>query len=145
MKPLLDYDDAVQECAAAFAYTIGYAQRNGVDNAAWFMALFKTAVAQSFATLAIKNIRARSFYAEPVENLDKIEYSEGILFTALNQASEELRTVLSIIASSPSEFLDLVLKQANDRKWSRRVLRLCGIYDVKVDVIGELRTLLQKD
>jgi NACalpha-BTF3-like transcription factor len=53
VEPLMDYSDAVQECALLFL-TIRKHYRGKVDNAGWLMSLFKTTVRNHWNTISMK-------------------------------------------------------------------------------------------
>lgn len=144
---LYDYEEAVQECALIFARCCNY-YRGEIDNPAWFMALYKRAVANDFHTFATRNAHAVEaqrewWFTHPDGPGGGTTTAPSEAMAALQNASDELKLVLKTIASAPSEFLEILLKQSNLKKWNRRLLRLSGISEVKdTDVLTELKTLL---
>ena len=147
-------EDALQECALIFARCIE-TYKDRVDNPAWMMSLFQMAVRNDWITFAQKDTQHRGLNWLPTQGdvsdlrelgklpIQRIEItqSEGPLLAALSGASEELRTVLGIIFSSPAEVLDVLLSPRSPHKLNLALCRLCGI-KTKVDVVSELRALL---
>jgi hypothetical protein len=144
---LCEFDDAVQECAVVFA-RCAKLYYGKVDNAAWFMALYKAAVVNYFNTLAKKNKKAaESSKTAPPRYADgeAVDWSSGPLLALLNQASVELREVLIVIAAAPSELLTLMLagSKSDAAAWSRALCRLARTRRVRNDLLFELRNLLE--
>jgi hypothetical protein len=165
----MDYADALQACAECFA-RCAYMYRGKIDNAAWFMSVFKIAVVNEFNTLSIADMTQRALMQEEVNeyltnreterraklkqprrenNYSKdcytktVDFNDGPLQIALKQASNELHVVLNVISNAPAEMLGMLLTNDGvaDEVWSRRICRLCGIKKQR-NVIGELRELL---
>jgi hypothetical protein len=155
VSTILEREDAVQECAVAFARCCKY-YSGKVDNPAWFMSLFKRAVINDFNSLTYKNdkliavrtkvLAARDLAKENAdhEGIDAIEYPNGPLYSVLTHASEELRQVLGIIAIGPHELVSLMLTLSSscDAEWSRSMCRLARTKKIRSDLISELRSLL---
>jgi len=160
----MDRKEALQECAFCFAkclkYTTGYGGE--VDNPKWFMSLFQRSVVNHFNTLATRDKRAFSESGSPLSRSEEFpeithgwsesddpagvayEYGDGPLLAAISGASAELKQVLMVIASAPTELLALLLREDSDETaWSRRMCRLCRVPNVNTNVIGELKNLLR--
>lgn len=118
-----------------------------VDNPKWLMGLYKISLVNEFhyhaAVIRGQREAEGAFAAAAHAGSRDIDHNLGVLGSALADASEELRTVLRIIAGAPAELLDLMLAEADDESWSRRAQRLAGIKEVRSSsVITELRELL---
>lgn len=144
---LFDEEECLQECGAlVFArccqYYVGKVE--GL-NPKWFMSLFKRAVANEIHTWSVKSKEKReglaNYAIEVRSKVEDIEYAPTILQAAIAEASDELKTVIAAIGTAPTEFLELLLEEANDKTWSRRLCRLCGIA-INENIISELRSLL---
>lgn len=146
-------DDALQECALIFVRCCNsYATR--VDNPAWMMSLFKTAVRNDWHTFAQRDGNMRSV---PVpDDLDVVDYNHGPFVAALSNVSDELKQVLKAIASSPTDFIDMLFYGAEQTRSAdptiaaqattiinRRIRRLLGITNTAADIVSELRELLE--
>lgn len=147
VSALVEYEDAVQECAVVFSRCCKY-YIGTVDNPAWFMALYIRSVNNTFHMLASKNRRLLEV-RQVVGDLHQshrvdIELSNGPVLAALSHASEELRQVLRVIAIAPQELLALMLgySPSHEKEWSRSLCRLARTDRVRSDLITELRNLL---
>jgi hypothetical protein len=130
-------EDALQQCGVVFARCLRLYNRRSaqsgwgrVDNAAWFMALFKRALANEFNTLS-RNI-GRSHRAELEAAAEmrqrpgtRVERNPGPLLAGL---SDELRQVLRVLAVAPSEFLQMLLREPDDESWAQRLYQFCSRY-----------------
>ena len=142
-------EDALAECALIFTRCLRRYEHT-VNNPAWFMALYKRALANDWTTYAMKSTRQRDLivYARDPDdeavrdNVEPAEDSQGFLLTLLGEASEELRQVLSILATAPAEALDILFCSTDYNMLNRVWKRWAGINDSKVDVVAELRKLL---
>ena len=144
IRNFFDEEEALQECGALVFAKCLHEYKYTVDNPKWFMALFKTSVINQVNKYAIKSSKEREAISSYRE-IKKIntEYSEGSLYSILTSASEELQSVLKVVANAPSEFLDILLdNSATDKRWSRRLCRLCKV-NMNEDIITELRSLLK--
>jgi len=142
------FDEAVQECAVRFAWCLRKTTSQGgrIDNDKWFMRYYQRAVGTWLITQANKQTgrraKAQAYFAEP-QTEETVEQA-GPLAAVLNgrNVSAELKVVLKVVFSTPSEFfLDLLLRPGPDNVWSRRLCRLCGV-PVNENIIDELRKLL---
>lgn len=146
-------DDALQECALIFVRCCR-AYEGKVDNPAWLMALFKRAVANDWHTFAQKDGRFRSLPLPEPE--DEIDHNPGVLSAALASGSDELKQFLTVLAEAPAEFLSLLLGDADQiatmssdaaavcaKRFNQRIRRLLGILNPAVDVVSELRAILE--
>jgi len=111
-----DADDAMQEARIVFL-RCARKYKDAVDNAAWFMALYKQSLAARFADLATCDTRYRStgelmcdvvsdadgVVPEPVGSLA----NEGELSLMVSQAPSEVREVLALMLGAPTEILEL--------------------------------------
>ena len=142
-------EDALAECALIFTRCLRRYERS-VDNPAWFMAIFKRAIANAWTTYAAKStqqrgliVHARDEDDEAVrDNAGPAEDSQGFLLALLGEASEELRQVLSILATAPAEALSILFCSTDNTVLNRVWKRWAGISDSRADVVAELRKLL---
>ncbi len=143
----LTEEDALQECALIFVRCVRLYQLR-IDNPAWLMSLFKTAVANDWITFSIKDRRGRDTQESVNADLPQTttDFNEGPLYAALANASSELKQVLTVIAGAPNELLELMFKNDNAtlEKVNCRLCRLSGI-SAKHDVVAELRNLLGQE
>lgn len=108
-----DFDDAMQEaylvylrCARKYAYR--------VDNEAWFMALYKSALSRELVNLANDDTAYREVItlvdpcgddATMIDLLAGSEDGEGELAVTLRWAPDEVREVLTLLLNAPTELL----------------------------------------
>lgn len=108
-------DDAMQEARIVFL-RCARKYANEVDNAAWFMSLYKRSLSARFADLATSDTRYRStgalmsdLYdddAQPVEPIGEL-CNEGELAVMVERAPSEVREVLALLLNAPTEILEL--------------------------------------
>lgn len=146
-------EDALQECALIFVRCCRTYQSR-VDNPAWMMSLFQRSVINDWNTFAQRDGRLRSLpLPEPEEEVDQ---NNGPFVTALNAASDELKLVITTVLNAPSEFVDMLFRGVEYTRSvdpttasiaattiNRRIRRLLGISKTDVDIIGELRSILE--
>lgn len=128
-----DFEDAMQEARIVF---LDCSRRYGatVDNAAWFMALYKRALASQFHNLSSIDTRHKQFAVlsdvtredqpdpEPIGSLD----NEGALVLLIRQAPDEVRAVLSLMLNAPVEVVDMISAAMRVPQKARACsLRLC--------------------
>jgi hypothetical protein len=92
--------------------------KDSVDNAAWFMGLYKRSLAARFADLSTKDTRYRAvgvLHAEheddegatiPHDSIGELR-NAGELHVTMRQAPSEVREVLSLLLSAPAEILEM--------------------------------------
>ena len=149
-----DEEEAMQECALIFARCLSKYRGSPVNNHAWFMALYKTALANAWVSYARKEARMRPYSL--ASRLDDVPLSQlpaeegsGRLSATLAGASAELRHVLGVIATAPREMLEMMFPERgrmNEAAHEALVERqLVGICRVKrgSPVLQELRQLLE--
>ena len=146
---LLTYEEAVQECALIYVRCCRFYEGK-VDNPKWFMALFKRAVERGFHTFSLLNNRQIELCAEDAITRPQIDFSDGPLYAALSKASDELKDVLRVLATAPSELMYLMLdgvelrrSKERDAALSRSLCRLARVANIRSDLLIELRTLLE--
>lgn len=157
-------EDCMQECALIFTRCHNrYADK--VDNPAWFMALFKVAVSNTWILLSKRDSRARRVKAELEARAPRIKgatlrgpgsgtelahapidehmaaYNDGPLLAALREGSDELRCVLETIANAPAEALSIMFGGKNAKANNIRLRRFCQLPG-RPEVLSELRELL---
>jgi len=134
-------EDCLQECACKWTYCRNlYA--NSVNNAAWFMSLYKLGLASTFNSLAAKDAKARTMVVESVEPWwEPPDHQEGPLLVSLAGASNELRAVLAMLADAPAEALDCFFDGRSEKMHNRRLLRFAH-QSTSRNVLAELRGLL---
>lgn len=125
-----------------------------VDNAAWFMSLFKTALANRFDDLAVLDTKARSAITmsdlvsddedsgSVPEAIGELA-NEGELATMVRQAPREVQQVLALLLNAPVELIEGVSEswRARGKKsafGSKRLCKLLGIDD-DIDVLELVR------
>ena len=148
VRYIMSEEDALQECALVFARCVHH-YAGKIDNAPWFMALFKRAVANEFhfhASACTRIREAEAGYAgEQSRRGEGVDHNLGTLTASIASASEELRAVLRVVAQAPTELLSLLLLEASDENWSRRLCRISGINKVSKTIVAELRDILTED
>jgi hypothetical protein len=112
------------------------------------MGMYKKALAHQFHTLA-RETRAkveaeRQWGQADLTQRGEVDYNDGQVTTILAGASAELREVMTVVADAPTELLSMLLDEADDKTWSRRLSRLCCIKQVSETLISELRDLLRE-
>ena len=131
-------EDALQEAALIYAKCVRtYEMR--VDNPAWFMGLYKVALINAFNSSAIKDGKIRNLIPPP--EVETVEHETGSVYASLCQASDELQTVLALIAKAPAEMLGILLDPADSHTMSRRLVRWAGV-KTRRNLVDELRELL---
>lgn len=147
-------EDALQECALIFVRCKNLYEGK-VDNDAWFMSLYKRALALEWITMSGKDSRIRSV---PVpEDAQGIDHNVGELSAAIAGGSAELKRLFSVLANAPSEFLSLMFNKAElvmsdnpsiaqeaSVKLNRRLRRLLGIKNASADIVSEMRAILDR-
>lgn len=106
VEPLGDWDDIMQEARVCFCEV--YNTYPEVEDR-HLMALFKTAWSRRFIDLAHKATRHRSEISVetlPLETPGELSNS-GFLAVLIEQAPDEVRSVLSLFLNAPSELLEL--------------------------------------
>lgn len=152
VRYIMTEEDAVQYCAEAFARCLRYCEARGgqVNNPAWFIGILKLAIYNDFNTLARQcgNIRA----GDDAGGQDRewsgdveVAHSDGPMSAALAGASVELREVIRAVATAPVDLLSLLLQEASDAKWSRRLCRLTRIGRLSDTIVSELRGILMPE
>ena len=142
---MMDFEDCLQVSAEVFVRCHNlYAEK--VDEPKWFMALYKRALSNEFHTLSSQCTEKRTAefdYAEAsVFSRSNVEHEEASFLVALQEASSELKDVFRVVANAPSEFLKVLLQEADDEAWSRRLCRLARTAKVNSSVVAELRALV---
>lgn len=137
-------EDALQECALIFARCIRH-YAHVAENPAHFMSLFQVSVMNDWITFAKKSTQRTplSVACEDFEHLAQHQttYNDGPLLALLSSASAELKQVLKIIASAPSELLEMMFRGRNLAECNLCVCRMSGV-KADHDVLAELRKLL---
>jgi hypothetical protein len=113
-----DRDDAWQEVHFVF-YDCVRRYSTRVENAAHFMALFKTCLNTHFCDLAVKATTARAELGALEDDDGTVQdYTSGTigetqnageLQTKIRQAPSEVRVVLALFLSAPQELVDLAM------------------------------------
>jgi hypothetical protein len=143
--------DALQECALVWAKCAG-AYTGKVDNPAWFMGLYKSALARHWHTLSTKDSQSPERHAAdhplttPEEREAMFGHSPdgpcGMLAAAIAGASQEVRDVLDLLATAPVEVLGIVFAGETDVDHTRRLRRWLGWPPGHGNVLAELRDIL---
>jgi len=118
MTRTCDYDDAMQEARIVFL-RCARQYKHQLDNAAWFMGVYKRSLAGRFADIATKDTRYRvvgelpsvangdddptPYVQEPVGELSNM----GELMCLIREAPSEVREVLALLFSAPLEIIQM--------------------------------------
>jgi hypothetical protein len=133
-----DTNDSLQECGLIFARCLRkYEYR--VDNAAWFMALYKRALYGSWNTYARKATRYREICA--AEPFDVVGWQNGPVCAAIAQCSIEAQHVMSMLAEAPQDMVTAIFAPCNPKVVDAR-LRKWFVLPNEVDFMTELHGLL---
>lgn len=124
------FEDAVQQCGLVFAYCNKY-YVGKVDNPAWFMALFKTAVSNTWIKLAKRDSRTRDL-GVLVADFDMLRQHEttlptGDLVLAAASASPDLLKIIQFLAEAPPAALAVVFADDDRDKINKRLRRFCKL------------------
>lgn len=159
-KILLSEQDAVQQCAWLYAYCC-HKYGDVVDKPGWMMALYKRAVTNHWHTLSRKQTELAEAISDEMVEMHvghEIDYEATIDFdftranpmllelphigsvTVWESASAELKMVLTMLANSPTEMLQIMLDETCP-DLNRRWCRICKLKS-EPDLVGELRMLL---
>lgn len=150
------FDDAMQEAQIVWLDCVRrYADK--VDNAAWFMSLYRRSLETRIMDLATVDTRHRQYVllndlgddedAAPVpEAVGELE-NEGYLRLLVAQAPSEIRAVLVLLLNAPTEIATLVTDAWSGRGKSRstgsKVLcRMLGIPE-RATLLEEVREYLE--
>jgi hypothetical protein len=139
-KLLGDEEDGLQECALVFVRCRNKYEGR-IDNPAWMMALFKSAVAHHWHDLARTNDPAKEMQTpDPDFGTDR---NHGHFMVALSEAKSEIQDLMNALLSAPSELLSIIFRDDDPVLLNRRVKRLFGISGTGMrDLMAELRDLL---
>lgn len=141
-------DDLLQEAELIF---LKLKQKYQIENNAHMMALFKVSWENAFNKLANKRTRQRTYEGGPVEEEDvsnpsAFDLNEGHLLCLIDQAPEEVRSVLTFLMGAPKELLDEVTKAWRSKgrrsaEGSKHLSELLG-YSSDTDLIESVRDYL---
>lgn len=150
----LSEEDALQEAALIFVRCKNLYEGR-VDNPAWFMALYKRALAMDWITMSAKDSKLRSIPAPEIE--DGVDHNLGMLSATISEGGAEIQKLFSVLANAPAEFLGLMFNKAElvlsdnpqiaqeaTSKLNRRLRRLLGIKDTSTDIVSALRAVLSR-
>lgn len=113
-----DMEDAMQEARIVFL-RCSCKYKDSVDNAAWFMSIYKRSLAARFSDLSTKDTRYRQVAvlhnvqedeeggALPLQDTVGEVANAGELCVALRQAPSEVVEVLTLLLGAPAELLEL--------------------------------------
>lgn len=150
-------EDAMQECGMLFAKVIDrYCQT--VDNPAWLMSLYKSSVMRAWVFYARKASDERAHIVheadtqteyndeEPIQQqtTHQVDYNEGPLLVAWQEASSELRQVVYTILNAPAELLDMMFRPHVPKAvLARRTRRMAKLRkQAEANVFDELDDML---
>lgn len=121
----MEREDVMQEAGLVFAKLVS--KYPNIDNDRWFMGIFKTSFENRMTDLAKKDNRSRVLMSHTsdltgnVEDPDSLAFldviagdleNEGLLSHKLENAPEEIKSLLSIISHMPAEMWDRVTEAA---------------------------------
>lgn len=114
-----EFEDGLQECAMVFARCVNYYDNTKVDNPAWFMALYKTALHHHWANLATKDSHLtdgeHSAGYEKFAFQNQVSYNDGPLAVAWAERSDEVKRAVALIINAPDELLTWLLSPSTAR------------------------------
>ena len=138
-------EDALGECALIWVRCLRKYEYT-VNNPAWFMSLYKTAVFNDFVTYAHASSRSVVVYARNdedalVQELEQDQdFNNGYWSVLLSEASDELKRIMEILVQSDDAALAKLLHDdivRMNETWRRRL----GLRRQK-DLVKELQDLL---
>lgn len=149
-----DFDDLMQDCWIVF-HRCRTKYSGIVDNPAWFMSLYKRAIACEFIDMAkdatnnrheivMSNVGALNEDGTTSFDLGEVvgELSnEGEMRVMIRQAPSEVRAVLAIMLNAPLEVLEMLqeaFKTGACSKVNRRLCMFIGIEE-ETDLLGRVR------
>jgi hypothetical protein len=141
----MDFDDCMQTAAEVFArITNRYGET--INTPQWWMGMFKLSLSREFHTYSTECTQKRTaehdYVEEAVLTKTDIEHEASTFSLMLIGASDELKDVMTAIASAPSELLSVLLKESDDAGWSRKLCRLCRTKKINETIISELRSIV---
>lgn len=144
---IMDFDDAVQECAFKFCQCRLKYQFVSPRN---FSSLFHLSVENHFHRLSEKNSHMASiFHEESEEEFKKSlaslhDFQDGPLLCGIRDLSKEGAQVMRLILESPAETIAPLVSMANKthKKINQFLANLIGADPSKVDIATEIHTLL---
>lgn len=131
-------EDALAECAAIFARCLHHYAET-IDNHAWFMALFKRAVANDWITFAHKDTLMRNMVLDAPDSA--VAYPLGPTAARVLDASADTLAILQVIADAPPELIEFLFADRKPAIINRRLCRIAGI--TERDALQDIRNLLQ--
>jgi len=144
----MEMEDARQEAYVVFL-KVKKAYGSKVDNGAWFMSLYKRALANRFNDLSDKNT---SVSAETLGVIapDSKTFDKGLLTTMIEEAPEEVKSVLSLFLDAPKELLDLavdVWEQDGKKKihGNQFLCKMLGYNSSKTDLPRKVKSYFKED
>lgn len=141
-----DYQDCLAECALIW---IECCRRYGaiVDNDAWMMRMFQICVVTTFDTKSLKDTNNKKLISK-LDTKEPVFVPDVEMILNLDDASSELKQVLSVFLTAPQEILKVLRTEASSyhpMQFFKAVVGLCGISKTKSPVLAkELQTLLRK-
>lgn len=139
-----DREDTFQYCAMVWAWCCKV-HDDRVDSQARFMAFFQKVLENEFKDLVrLSKAQKRTAETEPfdVERHQLSELPTAPLLASLTEASRDLRQVLEVIGTAPSDLLQLLLPDRlprDEASLSRSWCRLARTATVRNDLLSELR------
>lgn len=145
-------DDMMQEAYLIFDDVVRIYVRNGdVDNPRWLMELFKTSLSNHIHDVSRNNTKSRESQlveADPDSRrslIAEIEDNEGMIYSMVRDAPEEVREVLTLFLNCPREVMDMIV-DAWRARGKRKALgneHLCAMLGKdprRVDLISEVES-----
>jgi hypothetical protein len=140
-----DFDDCMAQCALYYLECKKF-YAGKINSPAHFNYMFKLWVIGQFHDLSKKDYKHRCTKIKLATKKETSIKSEAELMVTLNEASSELKEVLSIFFNAPKEVLETVrneVKTTNAGKFFRAIVQFCGIAPEKAeDLSQELKNLL---
>jgi hypothetical protein len=143
------HEDSLQECAMVWSKCAA-TYTGKVDNPAWFMALFKVALARHWHSLACQDTANPNRYINQYRHDEtqvqdeymsgQVEHHHGFVACIWHNMTDELKQVFFLLQNAPSEVLDIVFNDVTDAQLNKKLCRLLR-FSTNTDVVAELRQL----
>ena len=140
---IMEMEDTRQEAYVVFL-KVKKAYGSKIDNGAWFMSLYKRALSNRFNDLSDKNT-AVSAEAMGAIVPDSKTLDRSLLMTMIEEAPEEVKSVLSLFLEAPKELLDLAVnawEQDGKKKihGNQFLCKMLGHDSLKTDLPKQVKT-----
>lgn len=126
-------EDTVQECGVIFV-RCSNRYFGVVDNAAWFMGVYKVALVNQFNVFAVKDGQRRQVEVDPSPDPDyshpvSVDHNLGPLGHELRAYKHEIREVLTVLANAPRDAIASIMGSSSEIGRGRRIRFFTGAVD----------------